>query len=62
MATILIVEDDPHVAAFLEKGLESGGFSTVLVDNGEQALSFGLNGGIGLLILDTFPTARALKS
>jgi DNA-binding response OmpR family regulator len=52
VATILIVEDDPHIGSFLEKGLKAGDFTTLLVDTGEQALSFGLSGGFDLLILD----------
>jgi DNA-binding response OmpR family regulator len=52
VATILIAEDDQHIGSFLEKGLRAGGFSTVLVDSGEHALTFGLNGGFDLLILD----------
>jgi DNA-binding response OmpR family regulator len=52
VATILIVEDDPHIGSFLEKGLKAGDYTTLLVDTGEQALSFGLSGGFDLLILD----------
>lgn len=52
MATILIVEDDPLIGSFLEKGLKASDFTTLLVDTGEQALSFGLSGGFDLVILD----------
>jgi DNA-binding response OmpR family regulator len=52
MARILIAEDDPLIASFLEKGLRANGFSTLLVDTGEQAQSLGMTDEFDLLILD----------
>jgi DNA-binding response OmpR family regulator len=52
MARILIAEDDPHISSFLEKGLKSSGFSTVVADDGERAQALGLTDEFDLLILD----------
>ena len=52
MARILIAEDDPQIAAALEKGLSANGFTTVLADNGEKAQSLSLTDAFDLLILD----------
>ena len=52
MARILIAEDDPDIGAALEKGLSASGFTTVLADDGEKALSLSLTDSFDLLILD----------
>ncbi len=52
MARILIAEDDPLIGSFLEKGFRAHGFSTLLVDDGEQAQRLGLTDEFDLLILD----------
>jgi DNA-binding response OmpR family regulator len=52
MARILIAEDDPLIGSFIEKGLRSNGFSTLLADDGEQAEFLGLTEEFDLLILD----------
>lgn len=52
MARILIAEDDPLIASFIEKGFRSQGFSTLLVDDGEQAQALGLTGEFDLMVLD----------
>jgi CheY-like chemotaxis protein len=49
---ILIAEDDPLISGFLEKGLRANGYSTQVVDDGEQAARVGLVGDYDLLILD----------
>jgi DNA-binding response OmpR family regulator len=49
---ILIAEDDPLISGFLEKGLRARGYSTHVVDDGEQAARVGLTGDYDLLILD----------
>lgn len=38
MARILIVEDEPRLAAFIEKGLTRQGFETYVAEDGQQAL------------------------
>jgi DNA-binding response OmpR family regulator len=49
---ILIAEDDPGIAAFLEKGLRANGFATKLVVDGESAHAFARSGEFDLLVLD----------
>lgn len=52
MARILIAEDEPRLAAFLEKGLRSGGFSTTVVADGIGASAMVSDDDFDLLILD----------
>ena len=48
----LIVEDEPRIAAFVEKGLRSEGFATAVAADGNAALEKGLSGEFDLVILD----------
>jgi DNA-binding response OmpR family regulator len=52
MTRILVAEDDPLIASFLEKGLRASGFSTVLVEDAEQAIGMSLTHDFDLMILD----------
>ena len=52
MARILIAEDDPLVSSFIEKGLRSGGYTTHVAEDGEQATELGSSGDFDLLLLD----------
>ena len=52
MARILIAEDDPLIASFVEKGLRSSGYTTLVAEDGEQAEHLGLTDEFDLLILD----------
>ncbi|GIF74971.1 response regulator transcription factor [Asanoa siamensis] len=52
MTRILIAEDDPLIASFLERGLRAQGWTTTHVAGGEQAEHFGLSSDFDLLILD----------
>ena len=52
MNRILIAEDEPRIAAFLEKGLKANGFTTVLVEDGDTAASVADSKDFDLLILD----------
>jgi DNA-binding response OmpR family regulator len=49
---ILIVEDEPRIAAFLEKGLRASGFSPTVVEDGWSAVSAARDADFDLLILD----------
>jgi two-component system, OmpR family, response regulator QseB len=49
---ILIVEDEPRIIAFLEKGLQSSGFVTTTVQDGAQAVPMAIEGSFDLVILD----------
>ena len=52
MSRILIAEDEPRIAAFVEKGLRSNGFATSVVDDGRTALARVRAGEADLLVLD----------
>jgi len=52
MHKILIVEDESHIAAFIEKGLQKNGFNTAIACNGEQALQMLTTNQFDLLLLD----------
>lgn len=52
MATILIAEDEPRIAAFVEKGLRAAGHSSIIAQTGPQALDHAGSGTFDLMILD----------
>jgi len=52
MPNILIVEDEPRIASFIEKGLRSQGFTTTIVTDGLYVLDVIQSGTFDLLILD----------
>jgi two-component system copper resistance phosphate regulon response regulator CusR len=52
VAKILIAEDDPRIAAAVEKALNANGFTTFVADNGEMAQSLSMTGEFDLLVLD----------
>ncbi|NJN87026.1 MAG: response regulator transcription factor [Leptolyngbyaceae cyanobacterium SL_7_1] len=52
MNRIMIVEDEPRITAFLEKGLQSSGFVTTVVTSGKTAVSIALDNDFDLIILD----------
>ncbi len=52
MSRILIAEDEPRIAAFIEKGLRANGFTTTVADNGQDAIDKALSCEFDLLILD----------
>ncbi|MGJ5628501.1 response regulator transcription factor [Nostoc sp. CALU 1950] len=52
MANILIAEDEPRIASFIEKGLRSQGFTTTTVTDGLYVLDIAHSGSFDLLILD----------
>lgn len=52
MARILIAEDEPRLAAFLEKGLRGGGFATTVAADGQTASALAREGEFDLVVLD----------
>jgi two-component system, OmpR family, response regulator QseB len=52
MSRILIIEDEPRISAFLEKGFQSSGFTTTVVDNGRDGLEMAIGNEFDLIILD----------
>jgi DNA-binding response OmpR family regulator len=49
---ILIAEDEPQLAAFLEKGLRAAGYTTAVCGDGVSAAASARDGDFDLLILD----------
>ncbi|MCF6507831.1 response regulator transcription factor [Blastococcus sp. MG754426] len=69
MSRVLIAEDEPRIAAFVEKGLKANGFATAVVGDGLSALDRARSGefdlvvlDIGLPVLDGFAVLRALRA
>lgn len=52
MNRILIAEDEPRFAAFLEKGLRANGFTTAVAKDGYEAVEMADHSKFDLLILD----------
>jgi len=52
MNRVLIVEDEPRLASFLEKGLKSNGFTTSLAEDGATAVGAASDDDFDLMILD----------
>lgn len=52
MCRILIVEDEARLAAFIEKGLRKNGFTTILAEDGQQAIDLATSQSFTLLLLD----------
>lgn len=52
MSRILIAEDEPRIAAFLEKGLRANGFTTSVAADADEAILMGLDETVDLLLLD----------
>ena len=55
---VLIAEDKPRMARFLQRALQSEGYAVELAFDGEQALSMGLSGGLDLMVLDVMLPRR----
>jgi DNA-binding response OmpR family regulator len=49
---ILVAEDEPRIASFVERGLRRAGFASTVVSDGETALLAALSGAHDLLVLD----------
>jgi DNA-binding response OmpR family regulator len=49
---VLVAEDKPRMARFLQRALQREGYAVELAFDGEQALSMGLSGGLDLMVLD----------
>ena len=52
MSRILIAEDEARLAAFLEKGLRAGGYSTTVASDGETASVLARDEDFDLVVLD----------
>lgn len=52
MSRVLIAEDEPRIAAFVEKGLTANGFAVTVVEDGLSAYDYATTGGFDLMVLD----------
>ena len=52
MKRILIIEDEPGMASFIDKGLASRGYATKVVGDGASAIAIGADSDFDLAILD----------
>lgn len=52
MSTILIAEDTPTIASFVDKGLRAAGYQCQIVGDGPTALLMAASGAFDLMILD----------
>lgn len=52
MSTILVVEDETRIAAFIAKGLKAAGFTTEITASGVEAAQRAVQAGIDLVLLD----------
>jgi two-component system copper resistance phosphate regulon response regulator CusR len=55
---LLIVEDEPKIAAYLKKGLMESGFSLRVAVDGDEGLFLAREGGYDLVILDVMLPGR----
>ncbi|SDE40488.1 DNA-binding response regulator, OmpR family, contains REC and winged-helix (wHTH) domain [Blastococcus fimeti] len=52
MSRVLIAEDEPRIASFIEKGLRANGFTTAVAADGGAARAQAASGEFDLLVLD----------
>jgi DNA-binding response OmpR family regulator len=52
MSRILIAEDEPRIAAFIDKGLRQNGFSTTIIGDGNEVVLAAQSSNFDLMILD----------
>ena len=52
MTLILIIEDEPRIASFVGRGLESAGYATAVVEDGAEGLARALDDDVALVLLD----------
>jgi DNA-binding response OmpR family regulator len=52
MARILVVEDEPGIASFLEKGLDAAGHTTMVVGDGREGAALARDDAFDLVVLD----------
>ena len=52
MSQILIVEDEPRIAAFIAKGLRAAGYASLVEPSGVAAVELAVSGEADLIVLD----------
>ncbi|RRC96491.1 response regulator transcription factor [Schaalia canis] len=52
MSTILVIEDEHRIAAFIAKGLKAAGFTPRTTGSGEEGIFMAVEEGVDLIVLD----------
>jgi DNA-binding response OmpR family regulator len=52
MSHVLVAEDEPRIASFIEKGLRASGYTVTVVSEGDAALFGARSGDYDLMVLD----------
>lgn len=52
MTAILVAEDEPRIAAFIQKGLSANGFAVTVAVDGPAAYDYASTGDFALMVLD----------
>jgi DNA-binding response OmpR family regulator len=52
MTSILIVDDDPLIGRFMERGLHSAGYTTAVATDARSGLTMALSGAFDMVLLD----------
>lgn len=52
MTSLLLLEDEPRISGFIERGLRAEGYDVTLAATGQEALETGLLGAHDLIVLD----------
>lgn len=52
MSRVLVVEDEQHIASFIEKGLRAHGYTTTVASDGHEAGACLASGAFDLVVLD----------
>ena len=55
---VLVVEDDRHVARFIEKGMREASYAVQLAEDGDTGLHLGLSGAFDVIVLDLMLPGR----
>lgn len=62
MTGILIVEDEPHIASFVSRGLTAAGYTPSIASDGTRGLEAALSGEFDLVLLDVgLPTMDGME-
>ena len=53
LGRILVADEEPRIASFLERGLTANGFTAEVAESGDEALALARSGRFDLVILDS---------
>jgi DNA-binding response OmpR family regulator len=55
---VLVAEDKPRMARFLQRSLQREGYSVAVAFDGDEALNIGISGGLDVIVLDVMLPRR----